>query len=110
MYNLYFTVGFLLCHSLPTPSPVTLYESSALHIVVVIHWCYWNVPSCACTAAADHSNPSTIRVGLSLLFEFKGVCLEEGIRGIFPLYLYTDHLAVLDYLHVHRAEAQSQCI
>lgn len=94
----------------PPPPPVTLYESSALHIVVVIHWGYWHVPSCARIAAADHSNPSTIRVGLSLLFEFKGVCLEEGIRGIFPLYLYTDHLTVLDYLHVHKVEAQSQYI
>lgn len=94
----------------PPPSSVTLYESSALHIVVVIHWGCWHVPSCACAAAADHSNLSTIRVGLSLLFEFKGVCLEEGIRGIFPLYLYADHLAVLDYLHLHRVEAQSQYI
>lgn len=49
------------------------------------------------------SLPSTIRVGQFLLFEFKGVCVEEGISGFPPFYLQTDHL-VLKYLHVHRAD------
>lgn len=35
----------------------------------------------------DHSDPSTIRVGPSLLFAFKGVCVEEGIKG-FPLFTF----------------------
>ena len=57
------------------PTPVNaLPEWSPLHVVVVIHWVYRQVSSCAC-AAADHRRPSTIRVGLGLLFQFKGVCV-----------------------------------
>lgn len=47
-------------------------------------------------------NTSTIRVGLSLLFEFKGICIEVGIRGFC---LFTFRLIVYCLL-VHGVEVQ----
>lgn len=91
--------GVVLCHSLGTPTPL----QSALHIAVVI---YWGATGKSLHVPADRSNPSTIRVGLCLLFEFKG----GGITGfdhftfglIIKLYTYSwGHSMFTAFKHRH---------